>query len=77
MCKVYQLLKRLYKKRPKYTGLLFMIQCMQLSDFLFKVYDIIPSPILFDASGLMTKPDKLVFIRELESQHLVKENYPL
>ena len=30
------------------------------------LYDIIPSPILFDTSGLMRKPDKSEFIRELD-----------
>ena len=37
-------------------------------------YDIVPSPILFDEDGFMTKPDKSSLIRELE-EHLTKEDY--
>ena len=37
-------------------------------------YDIVPSPVLFDEEGLMTKPDKSSLIRELET-HLKKEEY--
>ena len=40
------------------------------------LYDIVPPPTVFDASGLMTKPEKAEFIKELESQHLVKYIYP-
>ena len=37
-------------------------------------YGIIPSPMLFDDDGLMTKPDKSSLIRELE-EHLREEDY--